>query len=227
MLVKIEFENNSAMIPHIDLQFDVDRITPELAIRLEQIIDSEEDFINQTYRPFGDGIVDKENNLEDWITSRAFEYNLLNFADKYPELNELKDFIKTQYTNYVTGLGLPVETVYVQVWVNVLKKDSRFFTKHHHAHQSRLGEPTYAYVSGNICIRAENTHTYYFNPFLETKRIAINNYVGESVLFPSWINHSTDQNKAEQSRLSIAFDIITEECMNKRLMDNPDNYIKL
>lgn len=225
--MQIKFEKNSDMIPDINISFDVDKITPELARKLENIIDSEEDYINETYAAFGGGVMDKENGLEDWITNRAFEYNLLNFSDKYPELNELKQFIKNQYVNYVTGLNLPVENVYVQVWVNVLKKDSRFFTKHHHAHPSRLGDPTYAYVSGNICIRAENTHTYYYNPFLETKKIAIRNYVGESVLFPSWIEHSTDQNKSDNTRLSIAFDIITEECMNKKMMDNPDNFIKL
>jgi hypothetical protein len=227
MLITANFSSNSPFIPKLNVPLEKSSIPQELVGKLKKIMLDEEKYIMETYPAFGGGMVDKENGLEDWITNRAFEYNLLKFADKYPELNELKDHIANQYKNYVTSLNFPEEKVYIQVWINILYKDSRHFTSHHHAHESRIGDQSYAYVSGNICIDAEDTNTYYIDPFLDTRKITIKNIAGESILFPSWVLHSTDQNQAETPRLSIAFDIITEFMYNQRQMDNPDNYIRL
>lgn len=221
------------MVPPFDLPLEIDSIGELLRQKLESIIDSEEEKIKETYAPFKNKYDDNRNpdevnGLEDWVTNRAFEYNLLKFGDKYPEVTELKTKIYQQYINYIDALGIPNDTIpYVQVWFNVLRKDSRFFSRHHHAHPARIGDTVDAYISGNISIRAENTKTYYYSPYIDNQSVGITNIPGESVLFPSWAYHSTDQNKAELPRLSIAFDIITEEMYNKGKMDNKQNYIRL
>jgi ectoine hydroxylase-related dioxygenase (phytanoyl-CoA dioxygenase family) len=46
----------------------------------------------------------------------------------------------------------------------------------------------------------------------------IDNIPGEMILFPSYIVHWTDQNTSKTPRISIAFDIITEEVYN--MIDN-------
>jgi exopolysaccharide biosynthesis predicted pyruvyltransferase EpsI len=226
MLVNAEFRSNSVFIPEFIIPLEQDSISADLVEKLKHIMLTEEQNIIDAYKPF-DSKAENNANLEDWVTNRAFEYNLLNFGDKYPEINELKQFICNQYKNYVGQLGLKEEVVYIQVWINVLRKGSRFFTKHHHAHVARLGNQTYAYVSGNICIDAVDTHTYYQHPVLDMVEVSIKNIPGESILFPSWVIHRTDQNLSENPRLSIAFDIITEELWKQRGMDNPENYIRL
>jgi hypothetical protein len=221
------------MVPHFDLPLEIENIGEDLTKQLEVIIDSEENNIRESFSPFrnkydGNRNPDEVNGLEDWVTNRAFEYNLLNYSDIYPELKTLKSKIYQQYLNYISALGIPNDTVpYIQVWFNVLRKDSRFFTRHHHAHPARIGDVVDAYISGNICIRAEDTKTYYYSPYIDNQSVGVKNVPGECVLFPSWAYHSTDQNKAELPRLSVAFDIITQEMYDKNKMDNRDNYIRL
>jgi hypothetical protein len=227
MLVKVKFDSKSPFVPDIEVPFEVDSLGSVMCEELKRIILLEEPIIMHEYNPYKDGVPEQTAGLEDWVTSRAFEYNLLKMGDKYPVLVDLKSFILYQYRNYVKELSLPEEEVYIQCWINVLRKDSRYFSAHHHAHFSRIGDQSYAYVSGNICIDAENTSTYYANPFLDKKKISIKNIPSESVLFPSWVVHATDQNKSENPRISIAFDIITKTSMDLRQMDNPDNFIRL
>ena len=229
MFVLTKFETTSQLVPEFIMPLEITNLSSDLVSKLEHIIETEEDYIMRTYPPFTNNGVNPEQvaGLEDWITNRAFEYNLLNFADKYPELLELKKFIGEQYLNYAKELELNETVPYIQVWVNILKKNSRYFTKHHHTHPSRIGDTTDAYISGNICIRADNTNTYYYSPFIEGLKKPIPNVSGDSILFPSWVVHSTDENKNNAPRLSIAFDIITEDMYNKGKMYNKSNYIPL
>jgi hypothetical protein len=230
MFVLTKFETTSQMVPEFIVPLEITNLGDSITAKLEYIIEAEEDYIMKNFSAFTnkEGVSpEEETGVEDWITNRGFEYNLLNFAEKYPELNDLKKIIGDQYLNYAKELGLNQTVPYIQVWVNILKKDSRYFTKHHHAHPARIGDPTDAYISGNISIRADNTNTYYYSPFIGGLKKPIKNIVGDSILFPSWVFHATDQNKSDKPRLSIAFDIITEEMYNKGKMDNPSNYIPL
>jgi hypothetical protein len=231
MFTTILFESKSEMVPAFDVPIQITTIETDLIKKLEHIIEAEEADIMQKFKPllntYTDGIPDNGISVEDWVTNRAFEFNLLKYTDKYPETIILKNKIYENYKSYAKELNLSSTPVYAQVWFNVLRKNGRYFTRHHHAHRSRVGEPNTAYISGHICIRAENTNTYYFNPFIENECVPIPNIVGEVTLFPSWVNHSTDQNKSETSRLTVAFDIITETEYKKGLMDNPNNYILL
>ena len=225
------FEVDSEMIPPFELPLDTSNIGETLTKQLEHILDTEEKTIMEMYPAFTNKYTNEnpesDSGLEDWVTNRAFEYNLLNMSGKYPELNLLKQKILESYRTYASEMHLTPTKVYIQVWFNVLRKNGRFFTKHHHAHPSRLGDPKQAYVSGHICIRADNTHTYYYSPYLQEQRNGLKNIPGTLTLFPSWVLHSTDQNISDQTRLTIAFDIITEKTFLERKMDNPDNYIEL
>jgi hypothetical protein len=220
------------MIPDFQLPLEISDIGEDLAKTLEELIKNEADYVQANFKQYtnrlkGNINPDELYNKEDWVTNRAFEYNLLKFSDRHPVLLELKSKIYESYLVYVKELNIPAGIPYVQVWFNILKKDSRFFTKHHHAHPARIGDIDDAYISGNICIRAKNTKTYYYSPYIESQKIGITNVPGEMVIFPSWVMHSTDQNQEDEPRLSIAFDIITEEMYNKGKMDNPTNYIRL
>jgi len=224
MIDELKFDSFSELVPPINIPIEVSNLGEELVKKLEIIIEVEEPIIMKTVESF---VKDPPTNYEDWVSDRGLRYNLLKYADRYSELNELKQKIYSKYISYVTALNLKPTNAYIQVWINVLRKDSRYFTKHHHAHPARIGDPNDTYISGNICIRAENTKTYYYSPYIDTHKIGMDNTAGDIVLFPGWLTHSTDQNKSELPRLSIAFDIITEETYNKGAMAFQDNYILL
>lgn len=231
MFIPVEFKSNSEMLPKFQLPMVVSDIKIELVKEIENIVDVEERNILDMYPPF----LHKETNinpeaetgLEDWVTNRAFEYNFLKMVDKYPILNDLKTSIREAYDEYSHNMNLSPVAPYIQMWFNVLRKDGRFFTKHHHAHPARIGDPLNAYISGHVCIRAENTSTYYYNPFIQDDGIGMKNKPGNITLFPSWVLHSTDQNKSEQTRITLAFDILPEQVVLEGKMDNPSNYIRL
>jgi hypothetical protein len=232
MINVLSFESFSKIVPPFEMPIDISNIGEELTSKLIKIIEDEEENVKNITKPFTNKLKNNENpdevyGLEDWVTNRAFEYNLLKMTDKYPELLILKNKILEQYNQYCDALQLEKVTPYVQVWFNVLRKDSRFFTKHNHAHKARIGNALKPHVSGNICIRAQNTKTYYYSPYVEVHRIGVDNVAGDMVLFPSWATHSTDQNKDDEPRLSIAFDVISEEAYTEGKMDNPENYIPL
>lgn len=230
MHATLNFQSFSDMVPEFELPVDIENIGEELTRSLEKIVFNESEFIQAEYPAFLNSAgknPDIENGVEDWITNRAFEYNLLKFSDKYPELNELKSKIYLQWRNYVQSVGGKETTPYIQMWINILKPNGRYFTKHHHAHPARVGNPLKAYISGHICVKAVDTKTYYYNPFMDEMKIGIPNNTGECTLFPSWVVHSTDQNLSNEPRITLAFDIITEEMYTEGKMDNPSNYIRL
>jgi hypothetical protein len=137
----------------------------------------------------------------------------------YPEVKEFKQFIKDSYEEYAKSWGYePDNPVYIQCWANVIRNNGRRITPHNHAGAHADAPHEYSNVSGNICIHAENTNTYYENPFLKYNAIPIKNEIGELVMFPSFITHWTDTNESENPRISIAFDIITQEVYD--MIDN-------
>ena len=230
MNTAIFFDSNSEMIPKFHLPLNIENIGSELTKKLEEIIENEEAIIMKEFPAFVNryaNSIPEDNEIEDWVTNRAFEFNLLKYSDRYPELNSLKNKIFEQVKEYSKNLNLTETPLYIQMWFNVLRKNGRFFTKHHHTHRSRVGDPMTAYISGHICVRAENTSTYYYSPFFENECVGMPNVPGDMTLFPSWTFHSTDQNKEDTPRLTVAFDIITEAEYKKGLMDNPSNYILL
>lgn len=230
MFGTLDFKSYSDFIPPFEVPVEIENVGETLTQRLEQISLDEEDYIRNTYPGFVNKLgknPEEESKLEDWLTNRAFEYNLLKFADKYPELNDLKHKIYLQWKNYITAVNGKENTPYIQMWINVLKPNGRYFTKHHHAHPSRIGNPLKSYVSGHICVKAINTKTYYYSPFIDVMKIGIPNVPGECTLFPGWVNHETDPNLSNEPRITLAFDIITEEMYIEGKMDNPSNYIKL
>ena len=152
-------------------------------------------------------VIQQYEYTDDWgtglgpnsMTSRSNCYNLL----KWPELAELKLAIRQTHDKFLSELRLPPEEViYLQCWANVLRKGQNI-KKHRH-----WGSP-YAYLGGHICIRQNDTNTYYKHPYTDHDYKSPNES-GKITLFPNWIEHWTDTHTADQERITIAFDIITK-----------------
>jgi hypothetical protein len=147
---------------------------------------------------------------KNWMTARLEYYNFLDFD--YPQIRALEDTIAQAYHQYMTALGMSVTKIYCHAWVNIIRKGEQI-TSHNHADAHTKIPASYSYLSGNLCIQAENTKTCYESPYNNDKYHLMNRE-GEMTLFPSFIYHHTTINESDEPRYSIAFDIITEEMYN-------------
>ena len=184
-------------------------ISQGLCKELRDICIAEEPRILRDVEPFHE---DDEN----WMTGRLWNYNFLDLD--YDAVRQLKDWIRDQYVDYMHARGEQPEKVYIQCWLNVLRNDGRRITPHHHATGHSRNPNTsqeYCYLSGNLCVQTPGTHTWFQSPFLDKVIRPIPNVDGELIMFPSWIIHQTDHNITEAPRLTISFDIVTEEFFNK------------
>ncbi len=208
MLFDLAFESKSYFTPNISIKMYNASISQDLTNRLRDIVILEEPNILKKYPPL-------DTNDPNWITGRLWNYNFLDL--NYDEVVELKQWIKQQYETYMKLLGKDSEKVYIQCWVNIIRDNNRIIVPHHHAdgHSSDKEAPQeYSYLSGNLCIQTTNTNTWFRNPFLDKKCIPIPNIDGEMIFFPSFLVHWTDVNLSEKPRITISFDLITEQFFN-------------
>jgi hypothetical protein len=139
------------------------------------------------------------------VTSRSGGYNLFKFANELPELNNLLQFLRISYLDFVSKDITSLYDLEVVSWFNIVK-DGQKIREHSHAH-----EPL-AYLSGNMHLGNYNTFTYYRSPYTPLEFIPIPNVTGGLTLFPSYVPHKTDEYKQDIApRLSIAFDLRLSE----------------
>ena len=211
MIYDLHYNSKSKYLPSITIRLGKTFLDDATTSALSKIVLLEEPNIIKNVRS-ADGSEDPE-----WLTGKLWSYNFLDFD--YPEIKDFKKFIKDSYEEYARSWGYePDNPVYIQCWANVIRNNGRRISPHNHASAHSDAPHEYSNVSGNICIQAENTNTYYENPFLKYNAIAIENVAGEMVMFPSHLIHWTDINESENPRISIAFDIITKEVYD--MIDN-------
>jgi hypothetical protein len=214
MILDIAFETKSPFVPPLTVQFYTNTLDPKIVQELRQIVIDEESAILSKTTP-----QNTDEQWADWLTNRLWEYNLLDLD--YPAIAYFKDWIGQQYLTYLKAINIKPEKVWVQCWANLIRNDGRKINIHNHADAHVNAPQQYSYVSGNICIHADNTKTYYASPFLNKQIFPLENVIGELVMFPSYILHWTDPNLSDDPRISIAFDLITEPVFT---MINNRNY---
>ena len=213
MFFQLQFPSKSPLLPDCSINLYRVKLDKKITKKLAEIILLEEPNILANTKP---------QNLNDpeWLTQRLWEYNFFDF--NYVEVSYLRDWLKEQYVDYMRQTGLPIGKTYIQCWANKIINNGRNIVPHNHCDAHANAPCQYSYLSGNICIQAVDTKTYYASPFDMRMRIGIENQEGEMVFFPSYVMHWTDKNTSETPRLSLAFDIITEEVYN--MIDNKSNY---
>ena len=149
-----------------------------------------------------------ENNAHDGgtgiskksLTSRFNQYNLFQIN----ETKFLKDVVKKHHKKFLEELGeKEIPVVYGQCWGNILRQDEELKVHSHVASD-------YSYLSGHICVQVKNTSTWFLTPYLKQK-IKSENLNGNINIFPSWLEHYTDRVVNNMERITIAFDLFTEE----------------
>jgi hypothetical protein len=133
------------------------------------------------------------------VTSRFGLYNLFNYADQLPELNQLLTFFRISYLNFVQSDQTDIKELDIICWFNILRKDQDI-KEHYH------GAGSDVYLSGNYHLDNYDTKTYYITPYDKSTTHEFDNKQGGLTMFPSWLTHGTTQ-CSEDMRISVAFDL--------------------
>jgi len=185
------------------------------------ILKKEKNIINKTKKEF------EKINKTGWqdggtglgvnsLTSRSPLYNLVEFK----ETKYLKKIIKNAHLDFMQELNLTVEdNLYIQCWANVMRKGDKI-KKHFHSINN------YDYLSGHICIQTKDTNTYYLEPY-HKEEFTLKNKSGNITLFPSWIEHFTDEVLDNKERITIAFDLRNTNSMQDIYPDMKQHWSKI
>ncbi len=169
------------------------------------LLSKEKDILNE-YPFHSDGETGLSKNS---VTTRFVHYNLLDFK----KTSFLKEYIRNTHDKFLRRLKQNIDkNYYIQCWYNVMRKGEQI-KKHHHA------EDQETYLSGHICVKTNNTNTYYEAPYYK-KDYASKNIPGKITLFPGWVTHNTDQQSENTERITIAFDILTKDLFDKTVENN-------
>tara|TARA_B100001564_G_C20647483_1_gene675101 strand:- start:699 stop:1352 length:654 start_codon:yes stop_codon:yes gene_type:complete len=192
-----------------------------------------------------------ENNIEDGIDidemsklmfdreSELLEENNKTYknddnvnSDRYRFFNEklydkkcVKDFIemiKNNITEYTEKVFEPLpEKLWLKMWCNILREGQNI-----NIHQHRIDKKSY--LSGNLCLNADNTKTHFLNPqtyfYRKENMYSSENKKGNLTIFPSILPHYTDMVTSDKPRITIAFDIMIE---NEQLDSFSNNVLRL
>lgn len=222
MRIDLKYDSKSPFLPEVSFPIFVSILDKETCSSLRSFVIGKEKWILDNVEPY------PADDDRAWLTNRLYGYNLFNFSEECPELNKLKSFISDAYKQYCLSTGINVEKVYIQCWANILRNNGRGITEHNHADGHADSPIEYAYVSGTMCLSNLNTYTSFRNPLLGKLFQNIKNHSGENILFPSWVFHKSDAHTAPIPRISIAYDIITQEQYDlAQVAERKNNFILL
>jgi len=161
-----------------------------------QILKNEPKIIKK-YPPTGaDGVyTDGNTGLgSNSLTSRFYHFNVL----KWWGTKVLRKEIRRGYEIYS---GVKNKPLYVQCWANVMRKGEQIRS---HIHCPDAVLPQHA-LSGHLNVQVDEVcSTYYDDEALLNKNRQL-------VIFPIHLPHHTDQYMGDGERITVAFDIFSEE----------------
>ena len=154
---------------------------------------------------------DGGTNLPNSLTSRYQFYNFLKISS--PVLVGLqKHIIKNikMCINKFNGEGkhIPIHDLWIICWFNVLRKSQKI-GKHSHLYvpgRNCWWDAEKSFLSGNLTIQAESTHTHYLS-ICEKYNWSIKNIPGQIIIFPTYLPHYSDETLSKSTRITVAFDM--------------------
>ena len=167
-------------------------------------------------------ITDLQNKDPDGLIKSNFKgWHSKNFDMKDEEPQNFVREIKTNINNAIQDMGWDLQTQEVQIsnmWAIINKKGS-FNQKHHHSN-SDLSAAYYVTADencGNIIFYDPRPATVYKHPTAKKPNIlnaTINSITPEPgmlILFPSYLEHSVNQNLSDHKRIVISFNISVDK----------------
>ena len=152
-------------------------------------------------------------------TARHTEYNIFQFEDS--EIDKLKSSIIFLHNELLKLLNmeevLPYMELHAKCWYNVMKKGQKVLPHFHD-----LGP--FCYLGGHITVQCDDTYTGYMHPANQLNHPYVyesKNKVGKITLFPNHIPHFTNIHNGDKERVTIAFDLTTQNIAKN------DNYVRI
>jgi len=174
---------------------------------ITEFLESKEQYLLQKYKfrsDFGTSLTDKH------VSTRSGGYNVFQFLNECPELNDLLNFLAESYWDYYNNT-FP-KSAYIGslnpaigCWVNILR-DGENIGKHKHSHSGGLFG--WSFISASIILRAKNTCTRYMH---EGEVLSIENTTGCLTVFPPYYDHWTDTHKDSQNRVTLGMDFFFDK----------------
>lgn len=157
-----------------------------------------EERIIKSYPVFNDG---GTGLGDDSVTSRSRRYNLFDFANELPELNDLLKFIRKTYIDFVHNDYTNKIDLVIVCWFNIVRAGQQI-EEHSHCLDRDC------YLSANIHLDNYPTKTSYRSPFRMYDEHAFENTKGGISIFPSYVPHkATTYPETSEPRVSIACDL--------------------
>lgn len=135
------------------------------------------------------------------LTSKFSKFNI--FKWDYPWVLEMKKTIISGLKT-LEGSDTLDNRVYAQCWANVMRKGQKIQPHWHSSFE-------HSYLGAHITIAAEDTKTYYENPYNKFNIKAFDNVPGSLTIFPSYLIHWTDVYYGDKERITLAMDFFSEE----------------
>jgi hypothetical protein len=121
-----------------------------------------------------------------------------------PELTKLFHIVRKHYLLFLKELKYPRIKTYIHGWANVLR-DGQWISLHHHMADA------HTYISGTYYPTSAPTSLKLINPIRIDQTDVFPTTKGNLIMFPSYVPHESSVYKGEELRISIAFDLSTEE----------------
>ena len=137
------------------------------------------------------------------LTSRSSHFNVLDWWGT----GSLRRWIRKGYEKYNNIKGKPL---YVQCWANVMRKGEQIQSHKHEAHNNTQCK---YHLCGHLSVQVDGSTSTYYNdsPVL--------NENGQMTFFPAFTYHWTDRYENDGERITVAFDIFSEEFYNVDVYD--------
>ncbi len=135
------------------------------------------------------------------LTSRVGKFDLFNFSNELPELNDLLNFLRHAYLDFVKIDYNNAQDLVLVTWINILKNNEEI---KEHVHSSS----SVSYLSANIHLDDYATSTIYRSPYDPYGENLFENIKGGLTIFPSYVPHKTTKHTdTARPRVSIACDL--------------------
>lgn len=152
----------------------------------------------------------------DSLTARFPYFNVFTWTEE--PFVAFQNFVKEEYLKFLDTVQIKSPKTFIGCWANVMREGQSIEPHWHSCFQD-------SFLGGHFVIACENTATFYQNPYLPTDTWPFDNSPGNLTFFPSHLMHWTSQHMGSQQRITIAFDIVTENYI-KDFPKESKNYVE-
>ena len=150
------------------------------------------------------------------LTSRFNFINIFSWNTKFAKKLKSKALLAANALLKEYQFNQPI---YGQCWANVMREGEQIQPHWHSSFE-------HSFLGGHVSIQTNFTHTYYENPFNKNDIKSFLNLDGNLTVFPNYLVHWTDQVTSSEPRITLAFDLLTEDAI-KSQQEHTKNFIKL